>query len=76
MDKSLSDESKDLLRDMKNTEAWRLYESLQKEEIQQLRALASSQTAIEERVHYYDIAQGREDALTSLTTTLYDSRTK
>lgn len=74
---NLSEESKDLLRDMKQSEAWRIYEELQKEQIDTLRVLATRQTTtLEDRLWYSAMAQGREDSIINLNDILYDSRPK
>lgn len=77
---NLSEESKDLLRDMKNSEAWRLYELIQQEQIKNLRVLATSQTTMlddpRKALWYSAMAQGREDSITNLNDLLYDSRSK
>lgn len=70
MDNKLSEESKDLLRDMLNSEAWRIYESVQQEQIKNLRILAMSQTTMLEdpkkALWFSAEAQGRENAITSI----------
>ena len=78
IDKSLSADSLDILRDMVNSEAWKLYESLQKEQIKQLRVLATDVTTLLKEpnlslVHSAN-AQGREDAINSLKDMLYDRK--
>lgn len=67
---NLSEESKELLRDMINTEAWRIFEAIQQEQITTLRVLATSQTTMLEdprkSLWYSAMAQGREDSITHI----------
>lgn len=67
MDKPLSEESKDALRAMMESEGWRLYAQIEKEAVKTLRVTAKFQDDSESRIHYYDLAQGREDAFTDIT---------
>ncbi len=80
MDKSLSEESKDVLRDMINSEAWRIYESIQQEQVKNLRILAMSQTTMLEdpkkALWFSAMAQGREDAITSIKEVLWTTKEK
>lgn len=80
MNKSLSVDSLDLLRSMVQSEAWRIFESIQKEQIENLRVLATDVNVIAEKpykaIQYAANAQGREDAITSLKDMLYDPRTE
>lgn len=67
----LSEDSKDLLRDMKRSEAWRVYETLQKKNIENLRVLATQRTTpLEDRLWYSAAAQGREDAIIEINETV------
>ena len=72
---NLSEESKDLLRDMFNTEAWRIYEAIQQEQILNLRVLATSQTTMLEdpkkALWFSAMAQGREDSFINIKDLLY-----
>lgn len=80
MDKTLSEDSLDLLRTMVQSEAWRIYESLQQEQIKDLRVLATSVELIAKEpfqaIAYAANAQGREDAITHLKDKLYGKRSK
>lgn len=69
----LSEDSLDLLRDMKNSEAWRIYETIQQEKIRELRILATQRTTeINDRLWWSAEAQGRENPLIELTDMLYE----
>lgn len=67
---SLSEESKDLLRTMMQSEAWGIYVKFQQEQIENLRILATSRTTLLEdpRQAIWSSAEayGREDAINSL----------
>jgi len=72
MDKQLSEDSLDLLRDMKNSEAWKIYEAIQQERIREMRVLATQQSVkLEDRLWYSAEAQGRENPLIELNDLLY-----
>ena len=80
MDRHLSEESLDLLRDMVKTEAWRIFEGLQKDAIENSRALATNdQTMIQsptQALWHAAEAAGREKALREITDMCHDSRSK
>lgn len=72
MSKELSEDSLDLLRDMKNSEAWKIYETLQQEKIRENRVLATQRSiTLEDRLWFSAEAQGRENALTEINDLLY-----
>ena len=70
MENQLSEESLDLLRDMKRSEAWKIYEAIQQERIRESRILATNQQIMLENptkaLWHAAEAQGRENPLTEL----------
>ncbi len=72
MDRELSEESRQLLHDMYKSEAWSIYETIQKDRIENLRILATRKETPTDDKHWYSAeAQGREDSINELKDLLY-----
>lgn len=75
MNNPLSEESKDILRDMLKSPAWEIFERVQEENVRNLRDLATSRTSnMEDRLWYSALAQGREDTIRDTKSMLYEQK--